>query len=239
MNGFLYGAFLQWKLDLRSRNVLVTYYIVPLGFFLFMSAIFLSVMPEMKNTLISAMTVFAVSMGALIGLPPALAEIYATDVRKAYQVNGVPIAAGAVQTNLSAFLNLFLMSLIIYFLAPVLFDVPVPPQPDVWFGALTLLIAASLAAASIIGLAAKDPSNTAMFSILLFLPSVMLSGIMFPAGLLPEGFAAAGKVFPAFWGYRMMSMPSLAAETCRPLFVIAGACIFLCILLLKRIAKRT
>ena len=54
MNGFLYGIALQWKLDIRSKSMLVTCYIVPLIFFLFMGGIFTSVMPEMRSTLIQS-----------------------------------------------------------------------------------------------------------------------------------------------------------------------------------------
>jgi len=46
MNGFLYGVALQWKLDIRSKSLLVTCYIVPLIFFLLMGGIFTSVMPD-------------------------------------------------------------------------------------------------------------------------------------------------------------------------------------------------
>ena len=52
MTGFLYSLTLQWKLDIRSKSLLVTYYIVPLIFFLLMGGIFTSVMPEMGSTLI-------------------------------------------------------------------------------------------------------------------------------------------------------------------------------------------
>lgn len=54
MNGFLYGVALQWKLDIRSKSLLVTCYIVPLIFFLLMGGIFTSVMPEMRSTLIQS-----------------------------------------------------------------------------------------------------------------------------------------------------------------------------------------
>ena len=63
MNGFLYGVVLQWKLDLRSRTMLISCYAVPLLFFAVMGGIFTSVMPESKETLIQSMTVFAVTMG--------------------------------------------------------------------------------------------------------------------------------------------------------------------------------
>ena len=52
MSGFLYGVALQWKLDIRSRSLLVTCYVVPLIFFLLMGGIFTSVMPDMRSTLI-------------------------------------------------------------------------------------------------------------------------------------------------------------------------------------------
>lgn len=47
MKAFLYGLFLQIKLDIRSKSLLVTCYIVPLIFFALMGGIFTSVIPEM------------------------------------------------------------------------------------------------------------------------------------------------------------------------------------------------
>ena len=67
MGAFLYGVSLQWKLDIRSKTLLITCYIVPLLFFAIMGGIFASVMPEARYTLIQSMTVFGVTMGALIG----------------------------------------------------------------------------------------------------------------------------------------------------------------------------
>ena len=47
------------------------------------------------------------------------------------------------------------------------------------FISLAVFIAVSLSIASIIGLAVKDQAKTSMFSIIIFIPSTMLSGIMF------------------------------------------------------------
>ena len=71
MKAFLYGIALQWKLDIRSKTLLITCYIVPLLFFGVMGSIFTSVMPDSKETLIQSMTIFGVTMGALIGVPPS------------------------------------------------------------------------------------------------------------------------------------------------------------------------
>ena len=96
MGAFLYGISLQFKMDIRSRSLLVTCYLVPLLFFAVMGGIFTSIMPGSEKTLIQSMTVMGVSMGALIGVPPSLAEIYGTDVRKMYQANGAPLWYGLI-----------------------------------------------------------------------------------------------------------------------------------------------
>ena len=106
MSAFLYGAALQWKLDIRSKALLITCYLVPLLFFAVMGGIFTSLMPEAKSTLIQSMTVMGVSMGALVGLPPSLTEIYGSDIKKVYKANGVPLYLGLFTISLSAFLHL-------------------------------------------------------------------------------------------------------------------------------------
>ena len=156
MSAFLYGVGLQWRLDIRSKALLVTCYVVPLLFFVFMCGIFTSIDPQAKETLVQSMTVMGVSMGALIGLPPSLVEIYGSDIKKMYQANGVPLYLGLVSTFLSAFLHLLLMSGLIFLAAPVLFDAAPPENLPRYFGALALFIAVSLAIGSVLGLLVKN-----------------------------------------------------------------------------------
>ena len=168
MGAFIYGVSLQWKLDIRSKTLLITCYIVPLLFFGIMGGIFTSVIPGAGDTLIQSMTVFGVTMGALIGLPPSLVEIYGSDIKKVYLANGVPLYLGIALANISAFIHLFIMSIILYIAAPLAFDAKIPENPGVYFASLSIFIAVSLGIASIIGLAVKDQTKTSMFSIMFF-----------------------------------------------------------------------
>lgn len=233
MDTFLYGVSLQWKLDIRSRTLLITCYLVPLLFFAIMGGIFTSVMPEAEDTLIQSMTVFGVTMGALIGLPPSLVEIYGSDIKKVYKVNGVPLSLGLILTNLSAFIHLFIMSLILYVAAPLAFDAATPENPGAYFACLAVFTAVSIGVADIIGLAVKDRTKTSMFSILIFLPSIMLSGIMFPSELLPEALETAGRIFPASWGYRIMVSSTVQSGDLLPLMLIFISAFCVCVLLLR------
>ena len=237
MGAFLYGVFLQWKLDMRSKTLLITCYIVPLLFFAVMGGIFTSVMPQAKDTLIQSMTVFGVTMGALIGLPPSLVEIYSTDIKKVYKANGVPLHLGLVLTNISAYIHLFIMSVVLYFAAPLTFNAKIPDNPGRYFISLAVFIAVSLSIASIIGLAVKDQAKTSMVSIIVFLPSILLSGIMFPIDLLPKAFQTAGKIFPASWGYRIMADHIFQLKNLVPLTVLFVLAVFACIILLRRLDK--
>jgi ABC-2 type transport system permease protein len=235
MSAFLYGAALQWKLDIRSKALLITCYMVPLLFFAVMGGIFSSLNPEAKYTLIQSMTVLGVSMGTTIGLPPSLVEIYGSDIMKVYKANGVPVYLGLVSTFLSAFVHLLIMCAIIYIVAPIAFDATPPASLPLYFGSLAIFIVVSLSIGCVLGLAVKDHAKLTMISQVIFLPSIMLSGIMFSVDLLPRFFEIAGKLLPATWGYKLLAGDGLNFSNLWPLVVILSAAAILCGLMLKRL----
>lgn len=77
-----------------------------------MGGIFSSINPQSRDTLIQSMCIFGVSMGALIGVPPSLTEIYGSDIKKVYKANGVPLYLGLATHYISGFIHLFIMSAI-------------------------------------------------------------------------------------------------------------------------------
>ena len=234
MNCFLYSLVLQWKLDIRSKSLLVTFYIVPLIFFLIMGGIFTSVIPEMGSTLIQSMIVMSVSMGAFLGLPPSLVEIYGSDIKKIYNANGVPIYLGLVTMVLSAFVHLMMTCIVILLLAPILFKASLPTQLPIFLLSLTIYIIVSLSIGSILGLTLKNQAKLTMIAQLVFLPSIMLSGIMFPISLLPDFLQVIGLVFPAYWGYRLMLENGFSIENLWYMLFIFCIAVMIGILLLNK-----
>ena len=234
MNGFLYGVTLQWKLDIRSKSLLVTCYVVPLIFFLLMGGIFTSVMPEMRSTLIPSMIVMSVSMGAFLGLPPSLVETYGSDVKKVYKANGLLLYLGLVTMFLSAFVQLMISCAIILLLAPILFEAALPVQLPFFFLALVMYIIVSLSIGSILGLVVKNQAKLTMIAQLVFLPSIMLSGIMFPVELLPDFLETTGRIFPASWGYQLMSDNGFCPEHLWYFMLVFCAAVIICAILLHK-----
>lgn len=235
MNSFLYGVGLQWKLDIRSKSLLITCYLVPLLFFAVMGGIFTSINPISKETLIQSMTIMGVSTGAFIGIPPSLVEIYGSDIKKVYKANHVPLSLGLISIFISSFLHLMIMSLIIYIVAPIAFDATLPSNPIAFFAALALYIIVSVTIGCILGLAIKNQSKLTMISQIFFLPSIMLSGIMFPAEMLPKVLGVVGKVLPATWGYLLMQSDGLITNNLFPLGILFIIAATFCILFLKKL----
>ena len=234
MNCFLYSLALQWKLDIRSKSLLVTFYIVPLIFFLIMGGIFTSVMPGMRTTLIQSMIVMSVSMGTFLGLPPSLVEIYGSDIKKIYNANGVPIYLGLLTMVFSAFVHLMMTCIVILLLAPILFKASLPTQLPIFLLSLTIYIIVSLSIGCILGLTLKNQAKLTMLAQLVFLPSIMLSGIMFPISLLPDFLQVIGHVFPAYWGYRLMLENGFSIENLLYMIFIFCIAVMTCILLLNK-----
>lgn len=235
MKALGYGIYLQWKMDIRSRSLLITCYLVPLLFFLMMGSVFTSIMPESQETLMASMTVMGVSMGAYIGLPPSIAEIYGTDIKKMYMTNHIPEYFAVLSLFLSAFIHLMMMSGLIYILSPLLFDATCPIHPVLYFVMLILFVLVSLSIACILGLAVHNQAKLTMVSQIIFLPSIILSGIMFPVSLLPSFLETIGKLCPATWGYLLLIEQPIQLSNVFILCTILIVALVICYALLRSI----
>lgn len=205
MMALLYGIGLQFKFDIRSKSMLITCYLVPLVFFFFMSGIFTSIDTTATKTLISSMTVFTITMSALMGLPPALAEIYGTDIKKVYKANGAPIWFGIITQFISSFIHTIIVCLIIFAVSPLVFKAELPSELLWYFLSLIALLAVTLAIGCVIGLLFKQQAKLTMIAMIIFLPSIMLSGIMFPAEMLPQFMQYIAYALPATIAFKAMT----------------------------------
>lgn len=167
-----------------------------------MSGIFTSIDPAEYKTLIPTMTVFGVSMDAILGYPTPFVETFGSEIKKAYRVSGIPLWTVGVNNFISRFIHLFIMNLIIFFIGPIAFDAAVSENICVYFSNLALFIATCLSVATILGLVVKSVSKLTMILQLIFLSSIMLSGIMFPADMLPKALQGLGKELPATWRFK-------------------------------------
>jgi ABC-2 type transport system permease protein len=240
MRSFFVYLGIQLKADIRDRGILMTYYLVPLVFFVVIGSVFSSINPLMKPGLAASMSIFAVTMGAVMGTPLPLVRARESGTLRAFRINGIPDGAVLAVHTVSACIHLFIVSVIIYVLSPVLLHSDWPSHPGLYMLVLLLILLASVGIGILIGSTVRSQSTASMISMLVFLPTVMLGGIMFPATLLPPVFEKAALVLPAT--YAMQAFGSLAFEqhtSLHPalcLCMLAGFCAVSFILALWRFA---
>jgi ABC-2 type transport system permease protein len=208
MNAFIKHLWIQFKMDIRERGTLLTYYLVPLVFYFVMGAVFSSINPLAKETLAATMPIFAITMGAVLGMPAPIVKMRELGVLRAYQVYGIPGSSMLFIQSVSAFLHLLVVSIVIFITAPLLYGASIPQSLPFYLLTLFILLFTSIAIGLLIGISVKSQSVAMMLSQAIFLPTMMFSGIMFPASMLPESLRIIGYVLPGT--YIMQAFSELA-----------------------------
>ena len=197
MKAFFKHLLVQFKMDIRERGTLMTYYLIPLIFYFVMGAVLSSINPLSGQTLAASMVIFAVTMGAVLGIPVPIVKMRESGVLRAYRVFGIPEWAVLCIQSVSAFLHHLVVSMIIFATAPLFFGASYPQNIIAYFVTLFILLFSSIMLGLLIGVTARSQPIATMLSQAVFLPTVMLGGIMFPVSMLPEPLKVVGRIFPA------------------------------------------
>lgn len=219
MAAFLKQLGIQFRGDLRDKDILMVYYLVPLVFYLVMGGVMNLPGLDAGKTMILSLTIFAVSMSAFLGLPQTLVKARENGVLDAYRVAGIPVWSVPLAGIIISFLHIMIVALIILATAPLLFQAHRPLNPGAHLLAVVLITLCSEALGVLLGALVKKQSTLPLAGQLLFMPTVMLSGIMFPATLLPKALQIGAKLLPATQGMALLAQGKIEPT---PLFVLLG-----------------
>jgi len=227
MKAWMYTIYLKTRMDWRSSEIWITHFLVPIVFFFVMGAVFTSVMPETEETLIPTMVIFTATMGALIGTSGTLLPYTAAPTRKSMKAGGIPFSSVLLATLVAGIVNLLLVSVFIFLVAPLVFGADLPASFGVFIGGFFLFLVPNLLLAILIAVLAKDASRLTIVSQAVFLPSMLLSGIMFPFEMLPTPLAAVGYALPATHAMMIMTEESFPLVNVLVLAAFIPALLFL------------
>ena len=189
----------QFRSTLRNPAQMLLSYLFPLGFYAFMGLVMTEINPGFRDSLLPSMTIFTVMTGALLGLPGPLVDERDAGIYRAYRVNGVPAGAVLAMPALTIGFHSTIAAAIVAVTAVPLFGAPVPGS---WVALVlaTLLGAAVFAAfGTLIGVVSSSSRATILFSQAIFLPSMLLGGLMVPLETLPRGAQTAALLLPTTW----------------------------------------
>lgn len=197
MKAFLQHFAFEFRTGIRNKQLLLMNYLFPLTFFLMMGFVMPAINPPFKETLLPAMITFTIVFSAFLGIPDPLVSSREKGVFRSYKINGIPSISIISIPIISSTIHLLIVSGIITLVSNLLFDAPMPLN---WLNFFLIILTGSFAAttlAVLIGVIAPNTRVTVMYSQVIFLPSMLVGGIMFPFNLLPGSVANFAKLFPS------------------------------------------
>ncbi len=234
MQAFTAHFAFEIRTGIRNKTLLLMNYLFPLGFYLMMGLIMPGINPMFRDVLIPGMVAFAILASTLLGMPDQLVNARESGIFRSYKINGIPALSLIFMPALTTMLHLAVVTGIIALTAPLFFDAPTPTN---WgsFLLIALLLAYTCAGlAVLIGVIAPNSRMTVLYAQAIFLPSMLIGGVMLPYNMLPETAAAFAQLLPvthAMNAFQAMAMGGTAdfsaAWSVWSLFIVGHLAFFL------------
>jgi ABC-2 type transport system permease protein len=221
MTAFIHHLAYDFKTGIRDRSKLLMFYLFPIVFFALMGGLMSLVNPSFKQTMIPGMVLFAFMCAALLNLPGILVNAREAGVFRSYRINGVPSASIVSIPVISTAVHMAVVAVLITF-AGMRFYGGVAPSHALGFAAASLLSYAMYAGIGVlIGVAAGNNTVSILAAQLIYIPSIILGGLMVPSAVLPPGLQRISLLLPATHSMRVFVGMGMPGSTGTPWLSIA------------------
>jgi ABC-2 type transport system permease protein len=196
MTAFFHHFMYDFRTGLRDKSLLLLNYLFPLGFYVLMGLLMTGLNPTFAPTMIPSMILVAMMACTLLGLPNPVVESREAGIFRSFKVNGVPALSIVTIPVLSSLVHIILVSIIITFTAGPFFKAGVPVNWG-YFVLILLLTAFTMASLGmLIGVVSPNSRAIVLFSQSIFLPSMILGGLMVPSSMLPPALYRISLLLP-------------------------------------------
>ncbi len=187
----------EFLAGLRNRTMLLMLYLFPLAFYFGVGQMMIVTNPFFSPQLIPTMVTFAILSGTILGLPNVLVDARTAGILRSYRINGLTAGPLLIVPSLSTSIHLIIVFTIIFISAPLIFSVTGINNLVHFVLVFLLALFAHSGLGVLIGVIASNSRSTILWSQLIYLPSLLLGGMMVPVSALPDAYATVGRLFPA------------------------------------------
>jgi len=210
MTAFIHHFTFEFKTGLRNSTLLFMNYLFPLSVYAMMGLVMTQVNPLFVDTLFPAMTVFVILGGTILGLPSPIVEAREAGIYRRYKVNGVPAASIVAVPVLTTMFHALIAVTVVALTAAPLFGGVAPLHWLPFAGVAALMAFMCSAAGALIGVVAANSRATTLLSQLIFLPSMLIGGMMVPLDFLPASIQRFSALLPTT--HAMQALAGLAYD---------------------------
>ena len=197
MNAFVSHFSFEFRTGIRDRTLLLMNYLFPLGLYGLLGFLMAELNPLFVETMIPAMIIIAIMSGTILSLPNPLVTAREAGIFRSYKINGVPATSILAIPALTTILHMVVVAVIITATAPLFFGTPPPVN---WPGFILFFLLAAFTHAGLGMLISVISSSTravVLWSQLIFLPSMLIGGLMIPYSMLPGALGKVALLLPA------------------------------------------
>lgn len=196
MNAFAAHSAYEFRSAFRNPSQLLMNYLFPIGVYLVLGLIMTQINPLFAQSMIPAMVLLAGMASFLLGLPGPLVEAREAGVFRSYKINGVPAFSILFIPVMTTIFHYLIACVIVVLSAGPLFHAAMPVH---WGAFLLVTLLGALAYGSLgalIGVVSANSRVTVMLTQIIFLPSMLIGGLMVPVSMLPASIRGVGFVLP-------------------------------------------
>ncbi len=208
MTAFTNHFLFEFKSGLRNSSAMLVNYLLPLGFYAAMGFVMVAINPGFRELMMPAMIVFAIMSSTILGLPNPLVEYREAGIYRSFKINGVPAVSILSVPAFSTIIHALIVSVIIMLTAIPLFDSPAPENWPALIGVTLLTAFAFGTLGMLIGVISSSARSVVLWSQLIYLPSILLGGLMIPIALMPDTVQKISGLIPST--YAMQAFFGLA-----------------------------
>jgi ABC-2 type transport system permease protein len=208
MTAFSNHFLFEFKTGLRNPGAMLVNYLLPLGFYAAMGFVMVEINPGYKELLIPSMIVFASMSSNILGLPNSHIEARDAGIYRSFKVNGVPAISILSTPSLSTSIHALIVAVVIAVTATPTFD---GAPPENWLALFLIAILTAFTFGTLgmlIGVVSSSTRTVVLWSQLIYLPSILLGGMMIPIELMPEAVQKFSGLIPST--YAMQAFFGLA-----------------------------
>lgn len=197
MRGYSYHLGYEIRTGIKDTSLMLMNYLFPLGFLLLTGLFMTQINPLFRQIMIPGMIMFAIMSSTLLNLSNTQIQQREAGIYRSYRVNGIKPLSLVTIPVIGSLIHCILVSLIITIVSLLFFDATGPVN---WGMFIIVITASGLCMASfamLIGTVAPSQRAGILLSQALYIPSVILGGLMVPSSMIPENVQLFSHLLPA------------------------------------------
>jgi ABC-2 type transport system permease protein len=197
MNAYLHHFSYEFRAGVRDKSLMFMNYLFPLAFFALAGALMSGINPGFNQYMIPAMSVFAVMSCFLLGMPSSLVASRDAGVLRSYRINGVPGWTSLAMPVAANVIHMAVITGTISLIGSVAMSAQLPDHVGVFVLGWVLGTAAIAGLGALVSVIAGSSRSATLLAQLVFIPSIILGGLMTPPDALSKGLTTIAKLWPA------------------------------------------